>query len=54
LELRDGKKGWAQIKVSISEKTVKATGIVHGGGTFSLADSTFGVTHMGFLFDALE
>jgi acyl-CoA thioesterase len=41
IELLDVKEGYSKIKMTIRDEMVNGFGIIHGGVTFSLADSAF-------------
>jgi acyl-CoA thioesterase len=41
IEVLDVKEGYSKIKMTIREEMVNGFGIIHGGVTFSLADSAF-------------
>lgn len=41
IELLEVKEGYSKIKMTIREEMVNGFGIIHGGVTFSLADSAF-------------
>ena len=49
IQLLDVKKGWAQLRLPFSEKLVHPYGIVHGGATFSLADSAVAMALLGLV-----
>ncbi len=41
IEILEIKKGWAKVKMDITENHLNGVGIVHGGAIFSLADMAF-------------
>jgi len=49
IQLIDVKKGWARLRLPFSEKLVHPLGIVHGGATFSLADSAVAMALLGLV-----
>jgi acyl-CoA thioesterase len=49
IQLIDVKKGWAQLRLPFSEKLVHPYGIVHGGASFSLADSAVAMALLGLV-----
>ena len=49
IQLVDVKKGWAQLRLPFSEKLIHPYGIIHGGATFSLADSAVAMALLGLV-----
>ncbi|MDP3623948.1 MAG: hotdog fold thioesterase, partial [Methanobacteriaceae archaeon] len=41
IKILEIKKGWAKVKMDITENHFNGVGIVHGGAIFSLADMAF-------------
>ncbi|MDO8870797.1 MAG: hotdog fold thioesterase [Methanobacteriaceae archaeon] len=41
IEILEIKKGWAKVKMDITENHLNGVGIVHGGAIFTLADMAF-------------
>ena len=49
MDLIGVKKGWAKIRLPISEKLANGVGMAHGGAIFSPADSAVGMALVGLL-----
>lgn len=47
IELIDVKKGWARLRLPFSKQLIHPYGILHGGATFSLADSAVAMAMLG-------
>ena len=49
MELTEIKKGWAKIRLPITEKLTNGIGVAHGGAIFSPADSAVGMALIGLV-----
>ena len=49
MEILDLRKGWAKIRLPISEQLTNGIGVAHGGAIFSPADSAVGMALVGML-----